>query len=333
MGRRKSIADEEDRASRDKRLKVQLAQCKSKLTKAENFLREQKGPLDTDAITLRLQLLEKVLLTVNDLLLEKQVLTWSDDDEFDDDGLEERCLSVIISYKKALAQASSSKQNTSASDSASDRYSSMKLPEIDIPVYEGKDYTKYQSFIELFTAIIHRNGKLEPIQKLFYLRKYLKGEPLSLIEGLPLTGDSYEKALALLKARYDNKFLVVTNHVQAILDFSPIVKGAASNLRELIAHARQHLGALKTLGQPTEHWDMIILPILLRKIDQFSCRAYHSERVDNKLPNLDDFFAFIERRASSFEESQRSEDRHIWVEVLQLSGHKVPGRTSTPVRG
>ncbi|XP_063825537.1 uncharacterized protein LOC135075125 isoform X1 [Ostrinia nubilalis] len=288
-----------------------IAQCKASLTKAENFIRTLESPINKDVVSARLQQLQEVLPRHEQLLIELSTLDDTlDEDYFGNDAFEDRYLAIVASLRGLLAPQPPSPAPASGAQQSTDACAtSVRLPEIDIPAFDGKDYTKYHSFIELFSAVIDNNSKLAAIQKLFYLRKYLKGEPLSLIEGLPVTGDSYGKALELLRNRYDNKFLIITNHVQELLDFNPLVKGAATNLRELVSHARQHLGALKTLGQPTDSWDMIVLPILLRKVDQFTCRAYHSERDTTKLPLLDDFFAFVERRASSFEESQRSEGK------------------------
>ncbi|XP_073958795.1 uncharacterized protein [Choristoneura fumiferana] len=295
----------------ERRLKAQIAQCKGSLTKAENFLRnQQEGSLDKEAINTRLQQLAGVLVSHKELSLQLHLLNEeSADTDFNNDDFEDRCLAITANLRKLLHT-----QEPVACGGSS----AIKLPDMDIPVFDGKDFTKYNTFIELFSAIIDSNTRLAPIQKLFYLRKFLKGEPLSLIEGLPITGDSYPKSLELLGNRYDNKFLVITNHVQALLDFPTISKGASSNLRELVSNSRQHLAALETLGQSPKHWDMLLLPILLRKVDQYTCRAYHSERVTKELPTLEDFFTFLERRACSFEVSQQSEDGHLWAQELQL---------------
>lgn len=104
---------------------------------------------------------------------------------------------------------------------------------------------------------------------------------------------------------------MITHHVNALLDYQPISRGSSSDLRHLVSIVRQNIGALKNLEQQTQHWDMILIPILLRKLDSLSSRIYYYERDVSKLPNLEDFLGFIERRAISFEESQVSAGKSI----------------------
>lgn len=310
--RRKSKGNAEfvETDMRIKKLIAQMAQCKGALTKTERILSEQPElSLDKESIQIRLRQLEANLQKYSDFAVELSVLTdRTSEEDFAADEFEEKSIEVICTLQKMLSAFTSAESQRSKAE-ASSSGGVVRLPEIDIPAFDGKDYAKYQTFLELFDAVIDSNQKLQPVQKLFYFRKYLKGEALSLIEGLPLTGDSYIRARELLKCRYDNKFLVVTNHVQALIDSPTIAKGTAHNLRELVSCSRQHLSALKAMGQPTEHWDLVVLTILLRKVDQFSCRAFHGERDNTKMPTIEDFFSFMEKRASSFEESQQSEGK------------------------
>ncbi|KAL0860019.1 hypothetical protein ABMA27_010334 [Loxostege sticticalis] len=82
------------------------------------------------------------------------------------------------------------------------------------------------------------------------------------------------------------------------------LKGAITPpaMRSLISCVKQHLGALKNLGAPTSHWDLIIIAILHKKLDQYTLRAYHLDSQSNTdLPVLDDFLTFLEHRAAALE--------------------------------
>ncbi|XP_063378247.1 uncharacterized protein LOC134665278 isoform X2 [Cydia fagiglandana] len=319
------------RSKEIKKLNAQIAWCKGFTTKIEKLLNEPDNPLDQESAIIRLEQTEANFKKYNDLTLELAILTEKDSSEdFEDhDEHEERTIKVISQLRKITSKAPTTNTSSASSKAkvedtdVTSHHGGVRLPEIDIPTYDGKDYTKYVAFIELFDAIIDSSDKLKQVQKLYYLKKYLKGEALALIEGLPLTCESYVKARELIKLRYDNKFLVINNHIQAIIDSTPIVKGTASNLRDVVANTRQHLGALKALGQPIEQWDLIVLTIILKKVDQFSCRAYHQERDSDKMPNLEDFLSFLERRASSFEESQQSEDRDLRAKKFEFPGNKM----------
>lgn len=126
---------------------------------------------------------------------------------------------------------------------------SSRLPQLDIAVFNGSDITQYTPFMEMFKTIVDSDATLSETQKLCYLKKYLRGDALVLIDSLPLLSESYKQALELLDNRYNNKCLLITHHVNLILDLQPISKGSSQELRHLVSLLRQHLGALKNLGQ------------------------------------------------------------------------------------
>ncbi|KAL0880209.1 hypothetical protein ABMA27_002672 [Loxostege sticticalis] len=183
----------------------------------------------------------------------------------------------------------------------SSQESSFHLPRIQIKSFNGQ-VGDYQSFISLFISVIGKDKKLNDCEKLYYLKTYLEGEALDLIKHLPLTATSYVNALNLLKQRYDNKKQVINHHINLLLDMPGMTKTTAVGLRNLVSLTKQHIGALQSLGAPTEHWSLIVIAILQRKIDQYTLRAFHIEKQSNDdLPKLDDFLLFLEQRASALE--------------------------------
>ncbi|XP_013182922.2 uncharacterized protein LOC106129035 [Amyelois transitella] len=322
-----------DPAFQRTKLIAQIGQFKGQLTRAQKFAMEQQEQVlvDCESIELRIKGLQDSLVSYRNHKLSLQLLDDKiDDSNFEEDDLEELCLFTISSMKKILNSAKGPENhNSTIFKDTTPEYSAMtrKLPQLEIPYYDGKDVVQYKTFMDMFMAVIGGDTNLAPIQKLFYLRKYLKGDALMLVEGLPLVNSSYDDALRLLNNRYDNKCILVTHHINKLLDIQAISKGTAQNLRQFVSSARQLLGALNGLGQKTEHWDMIVITILMRKLDSYSCRAYFTDRNQDALPTLDDFFKFVEKRALSFEESQHSEasNCYIWCQEFQFSRHAMPG--------
>ncbi|XP_073964597.1 uncharacterized protein isoform X2 [Choristoneura fumiferana] len=179
-----------------------------------------------------------------------------------------------------------------------------RLPPIDVPVFCGKS-TEYIPFINLFNSLIHNNKSLDSVQKLYYLRTYLKSEPLDLIKNLPLEANNYEKAHKLLEDRYNNKYKIVNDHIHNILDMKPISRATSSTLREFISTTRQQLAALANLDTKVIHWDAIILCILSRKLDTFTARAYQLERDCSKDPSMQEFLGYLEKRALALENADQ----------------------------
>lgn len=287
----------------NKKLRTHIGQFKGMMTRYAKFVLEQEGQvlIDTEGAKLRMEELRKGLESYKKWSLELMMAT---DEEGCDGEVEDRYFAIMGKLRKIAQAAEAHPEKEECKQTVVSHGN--KLPQLDITCFDGKDITGYTPFINVFKAVVHKEESLSPVQKLCYLRKYLKGDPLLLIEGLPLVNESYSPALELLNKRYNNKCLLITHHVNALLDCQSIPKGTSSELRHVVSIARQHLGALKNLGEQTQHWDRILIPILLRKLDVTSCREYHSDRDSSKLPTLDEFLDYMEKRAMSFEESQVS---------------------------
>jgi hypothetical protein len=76
----------------------------------------------------------------------------------------------------------------------------MPLPPIDIPKFFG-DRTKYQSFIQLFRALIDASPR-PSIYKLGCLLSLLRGDASSLVQGFECTDANYPQVLAILESAY-----------------------------------------------------------------------------------------------------------------------------------
>lgn len=61
-----------------------------------------------------------------------------------------------------------------------------KLPYLELRSYSGKEISKFKEFYEMFVAVVHNQKSPSDVQRLCYLRKYLEGEALALINNLPL---------------------------------------------------------------------------------------------------------------------------------------------------
>ena len=97
--------------------------------------------------------------------------------------------------------------------------SATHLPKLAIPVFSG-DSLQWQSFWDCFEAVVDRNPSITEVQKLNYLRTLLQGSALRVITGLPLTNDSCQHSVILLKERYGEPHKLVDAHMQALIGLS-----------------------------------------------------------------------------------------------------------------
>ncbi|KAL7079953.1 hypothetical protein ACQ4LE_000847 [Meloidogyne hapla] len=125
-------------------------------------------------------------------------------------------------YTRALTKQRNSLEAILPQTSQTSSYA--HLPRMDLPKFTGK-CTDFISFMNQFNASVGDLPTLSESIKLSYLKTCLSGEPLSLINSLPLTDQSYIIALNLLTDKYGNKEEITRNLHQSLKSLPIVRKG------------------------------------------------------------------------------------------------------------
>ncbi|XP_063636012.1 uncharacterized protein LOC134806617 [Cydia splendana] len=186
----------------------------------------------------------------------------------------------------------------------------VRLPKIDLPTFQGH-YQHWLEFRDTFISLIHSRQDMDNINKLHYLRASLKGSALLVIDNLDFRSENYTSAWKLLCSRYDNKRLLVNNHVKELFNIEQMSNESCASIRRLIDVTNKNLRALSTLDEPTQHWDTLIIHMMSEKLDSVTHRAWEEHR--NKLtdpPSLEVFITFLSNRADLLETLQESKGKN-----------------------
>ncbi|KAJ8962545.1 hypothetical protein NQ318_000937 [Aromia moschata] len=87
----------------------------------------------------------------------------------------------------------------------------------------------------------------------------------------------------------------------AIFDLPIIQKESHIDLRNLFDNVTKHLRSLKALGEPTEHWDTLIIHIITSKLDNTTRREWESFELKQELPLMEDINKFLKQRCELLE--------------------------------
>ena len=90
---------------------------------------------------------------------------------------------------------------------------------------------KWTTFWDSFESAIHRSDRLSDIDKFNYLRSLLEGTAYDAIAGLALSAVNYGEAITILKKRFGNKQLIVSKHMETLLNISAVTTD--NHLRDL----------------------------------------------------------------------------------------------------
>uniref|UniRef100_A0A914PC66 Uncharacterized protein n=1 Tax=Panagrolaimus davidi TaxID=227884 RepID=A0A914PC66_9BILA len=114
----------------------------------------------------------------------------------------------------------------SSEDEDDEDFTPIQLSSLNIPKFDG-DYTKWNSFWELFDLFIHQR-KHAAVSKLAALRSLLQGNALAEIEGFTISGANYDTVVKTLKDRFGNEQFVIRELENKLDSFPPAKPNAAS---------------------------------------------------------------------------------------------------------
>lgn len=200
----------------------------------------------------------------------------------------------------------------SVANSVQYNQSPIKLQPISLPTYSGS-YHNWLEFRNLFKSLVHQNAALDNIQKFHYLRSSLEGSAAQVIKSLEFTNENYPVAWDLLCQRYDNKRLLIDNHVKSLFNIEPLIKESSYKIRQLIDTFSKHLRSLQSLDQPTDKWDTLLIFMITSKLDPVTSREWENYRSKSDIPSLDDLQTFLKARADLLEtiEMRQSDKKHF----------------------
>ncbi|XP_018398099.1 PREDICTED: uncharacterized protein LOC108776086 [Cyphomyrmex costatus] len=191
------------------------------------------------------------------------------------------------------------------SEGSSVEMSHVRLPKLNLPKFSGK-YEDWFPFHDMFNSMIHNNSALNESQKFQYLKTSVTGDAADIIRSLELTNENYRVTWGLLTQRYDNKRTIVQLHVRALFELPSTSKENAIELRRIADSALKHIHALKALQCPINHWDTILIHLLVSKLDTITIREWQTSLTGTDLPTFEQFVKFLNHRCQTLESVGRS---------------------------
>lgn len=220
----------------------------------------------------------------------------------------------------------------------SSRNNFVRLPKIELPHFDG-NYQSWLEFRDTFSSLVHDNASINAINKFHYLRASLQSKAALIIKNIDFKAEHYQLAWDLLCERFNNNRLLVDNHLRALFDdVEPILTESSVGIRNLVDLINKNIRALTTLKKPTQHWDLIIIYFMVKKLDSITRRDWEENRntaLNNDDPTLQQFCSFLGKRADWLEsvESNNCSSKHNSIVALNNSHiNKINSKTNTQIQ-
>ncbi|XP_017474307.1 PREDICTED: uncharacterized protein LOC108364935 [Rhagoletis zephyria] len=153
----------------------------------------------------------------------------------------------------------------------------------------------------MFDTVVHQDVDLTRIEKFQHLRLSLRDAALDTIRSLEISEPNYDKAICLLKARFNNKRLNFQARIRDIVQLKRVEGEKVAKLRELSDALNAHLRALQTVGTKEQIADCLLIQLVSQKLDIKSRAKWEEQTPANEIPTWDSMATFLEQRCQRLE--------------------------------
>lgn len=208
-----------------------------------------------------------------------------------------------------------------------------KLPKLQLPTFSG-DLKDWPNFHSLFKSTIHSQDNLTGTEKLQYLRSFLQGTPLTLIEHLHLSNDNYTLAYNILVKRYQNKRTLASFYLNHILEFSPLQRSSLEGLRKHLEVFQTNVSALDQLNL-VNVGDFFMFHFAFLSLDPETRKSFENKSSNVDVPSFESLMKFVQEQVQVFEISQQqlpksSNSKNFSSDVRQPQKYLLPSSNFKP---
>lgn len=284
-------------------VKAQLTQFTTFITTTKSC--EQLAEEQLVELEIRIEKIVTLYATYDQFQSQLEYLSAQPDEQFSErEQFESNYYKQLASARALLSQHRAqlaSKVSSNEQLSVVTRHNNVRLPKINLPHFSG-GYKDWLEFKDIYISLIHEEKSIDNINKFHYLRSSLNGSAALVIKSLDFRGDNYDNAWQLLCERYDNKQLLINNHIQALFNVEPLQKESSQGLRQIVDVTSKNLRSLATLGLFVQHWGEMVIHLMASKLDPVSSRQWEEHRNTlTEYPSLDMFTKFISNRCNLLE--------------------------------
>lgn len=187
---------------------------------------------------------------------------------------------------------------------------SVRLPELRLPEFDGNP-EHWSGFHDLYKKKINDNASLPSIQKLHYLRSSLKGDAARIICSLPIAATSYAIAWKMVCDRFEDKNLLVKQHISALFSIPPLREESASGLLDLTDEFEKHVKILDSLETKAQHWDSVLVELLFSRMDIDTQKLWENQRDKTVRPSYEELVKFAHEYSRTVQSLKLSQNNAI----------------------
>ena len=172
----------------------------------------------------------------------------------------------------------------------------VKLPKITLKKFNGNT-TEFLAFYEQFISSVHNNNELSDIDKFVYLKNLLSDKANGCLKGLALSKGNYSAALELIKTRFGNRQVIISNHMEKLTNLQKVSSSSNfKDLRMLYDNIESNIRSLESLGVESKQYGSLLVPVILGTLpDDIRLIVSRNCTSENDAWKLDDLLSQLEK--------------------------------------
>ena len=299
-----------------KLLKSQRNAIKGQLNNFKTFLENYKKETDFVQLQLRLQKISSLFEKFDSICDQLDTLDESEESinkrflilnkyyaitSAAQERISEVCMQQNATTLNRTVSASGSVNEEGTSSSGSKR-NKLKLPYSAVPNFGGR-LDQWLSFKNSFLSMIDSRDDITNSEKLHYLKSALQNEALRKIQVLPISDENYTHAWEILNKAYENKRLLISQHLSLLLNLPCQEKDNHKSIEFLADELQQHVKSLEILKVNISH--EIVVQIIHEKLNQDTRRKWEDSLSRNEFPSLDQLIEFLYKTAVNLSQDKK----------------------------
>lgn len=179
----------------------------------------------------------------------------------------------------------------------------VKLPKISLPHFKGNPIY-WTAFWDSYESAVHLNRALYDMDKFNYLRSLLERSAYDAIAGLTLSSANYGEAIEILKKRFGNKQMIISRHMEVLLNLSPVPgEHDLRGLCRLYNEVETNVRSLKALGVERDSYGTMLTSVLLTKLPS-EVKLIITRKISDKNLDLETLLTILEEELVARERSR-----------------------------
>ncbi|GFV93596.1 DUF1758 domain-containing protein [Trichonephila clavipes] len=162
-------------------------------------------------------------------------------------------------------------------------------------------YMKYKDILFNWVVDLEEKSQIEEINSSIHASVH--GDAAKLIRGFAITVDNLKNCWDILCSLYENKRQLALSQINKLFSIKISRANTSKLLLEIIDICNEIIRNLKTLDLETNSLtELIIINFLISKVDACISQRWELSLENNKIPTLEEFRVFIERKARGLNE-------------------------------